>query len=65
MGQKRIALLGPPDDPQVLAVARELERRSAAVLVVPSDALEAHRPVELHHGRLVIDGQRLDELEAL
>ena len=65
MGQKHIALLGPPDDPQVLAVARELERRNAAVLVVPSDALEAHRPVELHHGRLVIDGQRLDELEAV
>lgn len=65
MGQTRIALLGPPEDAQVLAVARELDLRGAAVQVVASDVLEAHRPVELHHGRLVIDGQRLDELEAV
>lgn len=65
MAQKRIALLGPPDDAQLLAVAWELERRGAVVLVVPSDALELHRPVALWEGRLVIDGQRLDDLEAV
>lgn len=65
MAQTRIALLGPPNDAQLLAVTRELERRGAATLVVPSDALEAHRPVALHHGRLEIDGQRLDDLKAV
>jgi|694.fasta_scaffold116668_2 glutathione synthase/RimK-type ligase-like ATP-grasp enzyme len=66
MGQMRIALLGPADDGQILAVARALARRGVEVPVVPSDALEMHRPVELgEEGHLVIDGQRLDALRAV
>ncbi|MEB3320866.1 MAG: hypothetical protein VKI63_08005 [Cyanobium sp.] len=65
MEPMQIALLGPPADAQVRAVARELKRRGAAVRVVSSDALEVHRPVCLQDGHLVIDGQSLDAVRSV